>query len=185
MIREAYSGFPLRPYVSRCVDLLEDGDGSVRDSARGAVIALFSASGVTDAARTDLKSEMTKRGVRKGIVEAVLSKLVGSNVGRAGSVAGSDSGVNTDTEVLPRAGASTGRRPVGTPIARTTSITSVTGSTSGAERPLSREDSVPTHAASSSVTLTIPVAPTPAGIKSAEAGGVSAISTEIPVVFVS
>ncbi|KAG9126783.1 suppressor of tub2 mutation [Ceratobasidium sp. 392] len=184
MIREAYPGFPLRPYVSRSVELLEDGDGSVRDSARTSVVTLFSAPGVTDSARADLKNEMSKRGVRKGIVEAVLSKLVGTSVARAGSVAGSDSGVNTDTEVLPRAGASTGRRPVGAPIARTVSVTSAAGSTSAAERPLSRQDEVPSTLGPA-VTLTIPSASASAGIKSAEGGGVSATSADIPTVFIA
>ncbi|KAG8747226.1 suppressor of tub2 mutation [Ceratobasidium sp. 414] len=183
MIREAYPGFPLRPYVSRSVELLEDGDGSVRDSARTAVITLFSAPGVTDAARADLKNEMSKRGVRKAIVEAVLSKLVGTGIARAGSVAGSDSGVNTDSEVLPRAGTSTGRRPVGTPVARTVSVTSAAGSTSAAERPLSRQDDAP--ASSSPVTLSIPATPLPTGMKSAEGGGISATSADIPTVFIA
>lgn len=150
------------------------------------MIKLFTAPGVTDGARADLKNEMSKRGVRKTIVEAVLSKLAESSVGRAGSVTGSESGFNTDNEVLSRPGTSTGRRPVGTPAMRTASITSVTGSIPGNERPLSREDSAPLQASGSSVTVAIPAVPAiPAGIKSAEPGGVSATSAEIPVVFVS
>ncbi|KAG8689035.1 suppressor of tub2 mutation [Ceratobasidium sp. 394] len=128
---------------------------------------------------------MSKRGVRKGIVEAVLSKLVGTGIARAGSVAGSDSGVNTDTEVLPRAGTSTGRRPVGAPVTRTVSVTSAAGSTSAAERPLSRQDDVPPPASSLSVTLSIPAASLPTDAKSAEGGGVSATSTDIPTVFIA
>ncbi|QRW04949.1 CLASP amino-terminal protein [Ceratobasidium sp. AG-Ba] len=183
-IRETYSGFPLRPYVSRSVELLEDGDGSVRDSARNAVISLFSAPGVTDAARADLKNEMSKRGVRKGIVEAVLSKLVGAGAGRAASVAGSDSGVNTDTEALPRAGASTGRRPVGIPVKRTVSVTSATGSAAASERPLSRQDEAPSLS-NAPTTLAIPSGPLPTATKSAEGGGVSATSADIPSVFIA
>jgi CLIP-associating protein 1/2 len=39
---------------------------------------LFTGPGVTDAARADLKNQMTKKGVRKTIVDGVLSKLLGS-----------------------------------------------------------------------------------------------------------
>lgn len=44
-----------------------------------AVIELFTGSNVTDAARADLKKEMTKKNVRKAIVDTVLSKLMTSS----------------------------------------------------------------------------------------------------------
>lgn len=180
VIREAHPGFPLRPYVARSVELLEDGDGSVRDTARASIISLFTAPGVTDAARADLKNEMSKRGVRKTIVDAVLSKLAESSAPRSASVVGSDSGI--DNEALSRSGGSTSRKPSGVSITRTTSITSATGSTNGGE---SLQDTVPPTTSSSSVTIAIPPGPPEAGVKSAEAVGISATSTDIPTVFVS
>ncbi|CAE6430854.1 unnamed protein product [Rhizoctonia solani] len=184
VIRETYPKFPLRPYVTPSVELLEDGDGSVRDAARNAVVSLFSAPGVTEAARADLKSEMSKRGVRKTIMDTVLNRLVATTAPREKSVAGSDSGVGTDTEVLSRPGTSMGRRPVGAPIARTVSITSATGSANGAERPLSRQEET-LAPPGSSVTISIPAGPSVGGVKSADATGASAASADVPSVFIA
>ncbi|KAF5393903.1 hypothetical protein D9757_000210 [Collybiopsis confluens] len=80
-IRRQYHMFPLRPYLSLLVDCLEDTDAHVRDCARQSIVELFSGPSVTDAARTDLKKEMTKKGVRKTIVDGVLSKLLGGDNG--------------------------------------------------------------------------------------------------------
>ncbi|CUA77554.1 Protein STU1 [Coccidioides immitis RS] [Rhizoctonia solani] len=183
-IRETYPKFPLRPYVSLSVELLEDGDGSVRDSARTAVVLLFTAPGVAEAARADLKNEMSKRGVRKTIMDAVLNKLTATTIPREKSVAGSDSGVGTDTEVLSRPGTSMGRRPVGVPITRTVSITSATGSANGVERPLSRQEETP-GPPGPSVTISIPPGPSAGGVKSADGTGASASSADIPSVFIA
>ncbi|KAF8741306.1 CLASP N terminal, partial [Rhizoctonia solani] len=182
MIRERHSKFPLRPYVALSVELLEDGDGSVRDAARAGVVSLFSAPGVTDAARADLKNEMSKQGVRKTIMDAVLNKLASITAHREKNIAGSDSGVGTDTEVLSRPGTSMGRRPAGAPIVRTVSITS-TGSANGGERPLSRQEA--TRPSGPSVAISIPSDPSMGGIKSADAAGVSATSADIPTVFIA
>jgi CLIP-associating protein 1/2 len=43
------------------------------------VVQIFTATGVTDGARADLKKEMTKKNVRKGIVDGVLSQLLASS----------------------------------------------------------------------------------------------------------
>lgn len=75
-LRRAHPLFPLRPFLAPLVDALEDGDGTVRECARQSVVEIFTAPGVTDAARTDLKKEMTKKGVRKTIVDSVLLKLL-------------------------------------------------------------------------------------------------------------
>lgn len=75
-LRRAHPSFPIRPYLSQLVEALEDSDGTVRDCARTSVIEIFTAPGVTDAARADLKKEMTKKNVRKTIVDAVLGKLM-------------------------------------------------------------------------------------------------------------
>ncbi|CAE7123154.1 unnamed protein product [Rhizoctonia solani] len=182
-IRETHPKFPLRPYVTLSVELLEDGDGSVRDAARTAVISLFSAPGITEAARTDLKNEMSKRGVRKTITDAVLNKIAAASGLPGKNIAGSDSGMGTDVEVLSRPGTSMGRRPVGTPIARTVSITSATGSANGVERPLSRQEET-SKPPSSSVTISIPPGPS-VDVKSADGTGASASSTDIPSVFIA
>lgn len=75
-IRRAHHLFPIRPYLALLVGTLEDMDGNVRECARQSVVELFTGPAVTDAARSDLKKEMTKKNVRKGIVEGVLSQVV-------------------------------------------------------------------------------------------------------------
>ena len=44
------------------------------------MVELFTGPGVSDAARADLKKEMTKKGVRKSIMDGVLSKILGSSI---------------------------------------------------------------------------------------------------------
>lgn len=112
-------------YLSQLVDALEDTDAHVRDCARQSVIELFSGPGVSDAARADLKKELTKKNVRKTIVDGVLSKLlgVGGSVG-GGSMSGSnpqsrEGSENGDTtmkpkEYVPPSLAIAGRRPTAT-----------------------------------------------------------------------
>lgn len=84
-IRRTHHQFPIRPYLPHLVDALEDTDAHVRESARQSVVELFSGPAVTDAARADLKKEMTKKGVRKTIVDGVLSKLLAGDGGGSGS----------------------------------------------------------------------------------------------------
>jgi CLIP-associating protein 1/2 len=93
-IRRAHSHFPIRPYLPQLVAALEDGDAHVRDCARPSVIELFTGPGVSDAARADLKKEMSKKGVRKTIVDGVLSKLITTNTAVTGGLPsdGSDNG---------------------------------------------------------------------------------------------
>ncbi|KAL4081701.1 clasp N terminal-domain-containing protein [Scleroderma yunnanense] len=78
-IRRTHTPFPIRPFLSLLVDALEDTDSNVRACAMPAVIELFTGPNVTDAARADLKKEMTKKNVRKAIVDNVLSKLMTSS----------------------------------------------------------------------------------------------------------
>lgn len=75
-IRRAHHLFPIRPYLPLLVDCLEDTDAHVRDCARQSVVELFTGPAVTDAARADLKKELSKKGVRKAIVDDVLNKLL-------------------------------------------------------------------------------------------------------------
>jgi CLIP-associating protein 1/2 len=83
-IRRAHHLFPIRPYLPLLVDTLEDTDAHVRECARQSVVELFTGPAVSDAARADLKKEMTKKSVRKAIVDDVLSKLLAGSGGGAG-----------------------------------------------------------------------------------------------------
>ena len=104
-LRRAHPSFPIRPYLPQLVEGLEDSDGTVRDCARNSVIEIFTAPGVTDAARADLKKEMTKKNVRKTIVEAVIGKLMtaGSNtdVGSPPSTTATNDSDFTKPPMLP------------------------------------------------------------------------------------
>jgi CLIP-associating protein 1/2 len=104
-LRRSYPLFPLRPFLSPLVEALEDGDGTVRECARQSVVEIFTGQGVTDAARTDLKKEMTKKGVRKTIVDNVLTKLL-SGEGR-----NTPSGDNVDGKDDPSLSALTAHKP--------------------------------------------------------------------------
>lgn len=87
--------FPMRPYLPSLVEALEDSDPSVRECAKTSVVELFTGPGVTDAARADLKKELTKKGVRKTIVDLVLSKVLAVGAGSttpAMSETGSENG---------------------------------------------------------------------------------------------
>ncbi|KAK7061538.1 clasp N terminal-domain-containing protein [Favolaschia claudopus] len=159
-IRRAHQQFPIRPYLSQLVDALEDTDAHVRDCSRQSVVELFSGPGVSDAARADLKKEMTKKNVRKTIVDGVLSKLfgVGGSIGsNPQSHEGSENGDTTikPKEYIPPSLALAGRRPTAGssngPASRAASVHSVQSNSS---RPPSRAaalDSPASEVASSTV----------------------------------
>lgn len=69
------------------------------------MIELFTGPGVSDAARADLKKEMTKKGVRRSIMDGVLSKLLGASIvnGNPQSHEGSEDGdaAMTKREYIP------------------------------------------------------------------------------------
>ncbi|KAF8211346.1 clasp N terminal-domain-containing protein [Mycena galopus ATCC 62051] len=144
-IRRAHQQFPIRVYLSQLVDALEDTDAHVRDCSRQSVVELFSGPGVSDAARADLKKEMTKKNVRKTIVDGVLSKLLGvggsmSSMGGSGpqSREGSENGDIT-VKPIPPSLVLAGRRPTTasstSALSRTASVHSTQSNTS---RPPSR-----------------------------------------------
>ncbi|KAF9057392.1 clasp N terminal-domain-containing protein [Panaeolus papilionaceus] len=127
--RRAYTSFPIRPYLSLLVDCLEDTDPHVRDCARVSVVELFSGPGVTDAARADLKKELTKKGVRKTIVDDVLAKLLSSSLAAAPSNLGdSQNGEPAKKEYIPPSLALQNKRPrvasQGAALSRSVSTTS-------------------------------------------------------------
>lgn len=115
-LRRTHPQFPIRPFLSLLVDCLEDTDAHVRDCARTSVVDLFSGPHVTDAARADLKKEMTKKNVRKTIVDGVLSKLLSGQASnstphsRDGSENG-DAGPSRAKEYLPPSMMLAGKRP--------------------------------------------------------------------------
>ena len=129
-IRRAHPQFPIRPYLSLLVDCLEDTDAHVRDCARTSVVELFSGPYVTDAARADLKKELTKKNVRKTIVDGVLSKLLAASSfpPSEGSENG-DVGPSKPKEYLPPSLMLAGKRPrvpsSGSGLSKTASSSSV------------------------------------------------------------
>lgn len=67
-------GLPFRTYVPRLMELLEDADSSVRDTAKTTVIELFrDASGT---AKADLKKQLENFKVRPAIKQAIVKELV-------------------------------------------------------------------------------------------------------------
>ncbi|KAI1792902.1 clasp N terminal-domain-containing protein [Ganoderma leucocontextum] len=116
-VRRNHHLFPLRPYLPHLVGALEDTESTVRECAKQSVVELFTGPGVTDAARADLKKEMTKKSVRKAIADGVLAKVLS---GRAGtttpgtmSEAGSENGdlAGAAKEYVPPSIALMNRRP--------------------------------------------------------------------------
>ncbi|KAF8312831.1 ARM repeat-containing protein [Clavulina sp. PMI_390] len=100
-LRRSTNTLPLRAYTTLLVDSLEDADPNVRECARDSVLSLFSSPGVTDLARTDLKEQIAKRGVRKAIADQVMSGLMTSASSAASSA--SFGGDETDRPAPPRA----------------------------------------------------------------------------------
>ncbi|KAJ7117389.1 clasp N terminal-domain-containing protein [Mycena crocata] len=141
-IRRVHQQFPIRVYLSQLVDALEDTDAHVRDCARQSVIELFSGAGVSDAARADLKKEMTKKNVRKTIVDGVLSKLLGLGGSASGSNPqsreGSENGDITikAKEYVPPSVTLANRRP--TAASSTSALSRTTSMQSNISRPPSR-----------------------------------------------
>lgn len=103
-VRRLQSLFPLRPYLSLLVGALEDTDGTVRECARGSIVELFTGPSVTDAARADLKRELTKKGVRKTIVDSVIQQLMSGST--------SSSSFTTTSATLSEAGSENGDAPL-------------------------------------------------------------------------
>lgn len=120
----------------------------MRDCARNSVIELFTAPGVTDAARADLKKEMTRKNVRKTIVDAVLGKLMA-----AGPASGTDVGspplstATNDSDSPNPPMLSTLKRSTTLPTASSSSAVTArataSASTPTSERPASQVDAGP------------------------------------------
>ncbi|KAB8303449.1 hypothetical protein EYC80_004872 [Monilinia laxa] len=67
-------GMPFKSFVTTLMDLLEDADGMVRDTARNTVITLFQ--NAPNGAKSDLKKQLKNFNVRPAIVQAITSQLI-------------------------------------------------------------------------------------------------------------
>ncbi|KAG6378472.1 clasp N terminal-domain-containing protein [Boletus reticuloceps] len=145
-IRRAHHTFPIRPYLSLLVDALEDTDGNVRACATPSIIELFTGPGVTDAARADIKKEMTKKGVRKAIVDNVLNKLMSSSRTAGASTPLSEGSENGDAgtkEYIPPSLMLQNRRPTGGAPAAAPMVRAIShGNVKEQSRPASRTATV-------------------------------------------
>lgn len=64
---------PLRPYLPLLIHILEDPDPTVREAAKESTVVIFSDTRISDAARAELKKEISKGSVRKTTAEHVLA----------------------------------------------------------------------------------------------------------------
>ncbi|KAH8592959.1 STU1 protein-like protein [Bisporella sp. PMI_857] len=67
------NAMPFKSFVTTLMELLEDADGMVRDTARNSVIALFQ--NAPNAAQSDLKKQLKNFNVRPAIVSAITARL--------------------------------------------------------------------------------------------------------------
>ncbi|CAD6447071.1 3170b344-e5c7-4413-aaa2-2160c3b4befc [Sclerotinia trifoliorum] len=67
-------GMPFKSFVTTLMELLEDADGMVRDTARNTVITLFQ--NAPNGAKSDLKKQLKNFNVRPAIVSAITSQLI-------------------------------------------------------------------------------------------------------------
>ncbi|EEB95834.1 hypothetical protein MPER_05137, partial [Moniliophthora perniciosa FA553] len=142
----------------------------MRDCARQSVVELFTGPAVTDAARADLKKEMTKRNVRKTIIEGVLSKLLSGsgldNGSNPTSREGSENGDARPKEYVPPSIALQQRKASATSVISMPRTTSY-GSAKEIPRPLSR-----------AAAATPPPAPSPIAESSSDVSAVYGKETE-------
>ncbi|KAI5809364.1 clasp N terminal-domain-containing protein [Pyronema omphalodes] len=72
-IHKSYPNFSFKSYTPYLMSILEDSSEHVRDTAKEVVVELFS--NAPDHAKSDLKRELQKRGVRKGIATYIVQRL--------------------------------------------------------------------------------------------------------------
>ncbi|EPQ59550.1 hypothetical protein GLOTRDRAFT_136395 [Gloeophyllum trabeum ATCC 11539] len=155
-IRRAHHLFPLRAYLPLLVGALEDGDANVRECARQSVVELFTGPGITDMARSDLKKELTKQGVRKTTADTILTRVFAG--GGAGSNPQSDAG-SEDGDV--RSTGPAGRKPY-VPPSLALMNRSKSGPATTTARTVSQSSSaIPSRPASRAAMVVSPPLPTP------------------------
>ncbi|WVQ71295.1 hypothetical protein IAR50_000822 [Cryptococcus sp. DSM 104548] len=86
----------LRGWLGVLVDLLEDGDGSVRDQARETVVALLAPPTTPPAARSELKKLLVAKNVRKTIADNIIARILGGEVASGRSTPAAESEVLKD-----------------------------------------------------------------------------------------
>ncbi|WVQ97020.1 hypothetical protein IAU59_004130 [Kwoniella sp. CBS 9459] len=67
----------LKMWLAPLVDLLEDGEGHVREQAKETVVALLSPDSTPPAARSELKKLLIARNVRKAIANDIINRVLG------------------------------------------------------------------------------------------------------------
>lgn len=165
-------------YLSALVGALEDTDGNVRECARQSIVEIFTGPGVTDAARTDLKKEMTKKGVRKNTLDSVLSKILLNSSSSAPQSEGSEDGdTGSKKEYVPPSLALAGRRPT-----VSSNGSNVGAGPSAVSRTMSQSSSKELPRPGSRATTVVSPPPTESGSPGGAAG---AGATDIRPVFVS
>ncbi|ODO07599.1 hypothetical protein L198_01180 [Cryptococcus wingfieldii CBS 7118] len=104
-LREAVGGkMGLKGWLSVLVDLLEDGDGTVRDQARETVVALLAPPTTPPAARSELKKLIVAKNVRKNIADNIIARILGGEVTSGRSTPAAKSEVLKDDAVRSGAG---------------------------------------------------------------------------------
>ncbi|OCF43209.1 hypothetical protein I317_02916 [Kwoniella heveanensis CBS 569] len=84
----------LKMWLAPLVDLLEDGEGHVREQAKETVVALLAPASTPPAARSELKKLLLARNVRKTIANDIINRVLGGG-GGAGGTEGGISGRST------------------------------------------------------------------------------------------
>ena len=145
MRAEKESRLPLKPWLAPLVDLLEDGDGNVRDQAREVrgglwclptsltthqtVVALLAPASTPPAARSELKKLLLARNVRKTIADNIISRVLGGGRGAKETTA-----PTAATEVPPMLeemnGSANGRSGAATPAQDEVDVVYVSSRTS-------------------------------------------------------
>lgn len=77
-LRDAVDNFPLRPLMTSLVNNLSDADPHVREASRVVITSLFAES--SPLAKSELKKEMEKQGVRKQTVDTIVEQVFASKV---------------------------------------------------------------------------------------------------------
>ncbi|EIN10669.1 hypothetical protein PUNSTDRAFT_142631 [Punctularia strigosozonata HHB-11173 SS5] len=176
-IRRAHHMFPIRPYLPLLISALEDTDSTVRECARQSVVELFTGPGITDAARTDLKKEMTKKNVRKQIAESVLQRVLSGSTSERAVTPHSDRG-GSDTGSDPHPAKDyvpPSMRLVGVSNGRPTSASS------NRPAPIGRTVSQPAVRPQSRAAPGPPAVPTPAASEPVQTSS----GSEVPVVYIA
>ncbi|ORY28597.1 clasp N terminal-domain-containing protein [Naematelia encephala] len=99
--KDGTARLPLKPWLASLVDLLEDGDGNVRDTARETVVALLSPASTPPAARSELKKLLSQQNVRKTIADGIIARVFGGGSAPQRSATPADETTPASLEDVP------------------------------------------------------------------------------------